>query len=119
LRDIFTAGARSVDVTALFDDAGPLARIITRVHGLADPMLDASGAPAQMTFRGPFTDIRIGLAASGLNLNFFTDPAVDWAIKDAAVDLTLAQDPVPDLWVSYIPPGEQRWLIDLARFEGQ
>lgn len=118
LRDIFTAGARSVDVTALFDDAGPLGRIITRQHNLADAMIDASGAPAQLAFRGPFNDIRIGLAASGVNLNFFTDPAVDWAIKDAAIDLTLARDPVPDVWVSYIPPGEERWILDVARFEG-
>src|SRR5690606_24892278 len=89
LRDIFNAPARSVDVTALFADAGPLARIITGAHGLAEPMIDATGAPAQVSFRGPFSDIRIGLAASGMRLDFFDDDALDWAIKDAAVDLTL------------------------------
>ncbi|MCY1058131.1 hypothetical protein [Nannocystis sp. SCPEA4] len=118
LRDIFTAGARTVDVTALFADAGPIGRLITRVHGLADPMIDAFGAPAQLAFRGPFNDIRIGLAASGVNLNFFTDPSVDWAIKDAAIDATLARDPVPDTWANYIPAGEERWILDIARFEG-
>lgn len=118
LRDIFTAGKRSVDVTALFTDAGPIGRLITRVHGLADPMIDAFGAPAQLAFRGPFDDIRIGLAASGVGLDFFTDPNVDWAIKDAAIDATLARDPVPDTWTQYIPAGEERWILDIARFEG-
>ncbi|WAS89932.1 translocation/assembly module TamB domain-containing protein [Nannocystis punicea] len=118
LRDIFTTGKRSVDVIALFADAGPIGRLITRVHGLADPMIDAFGAPAQLAFRGPFNDIRIGLAASGVGLNFFTDPNVDWAIKDAAIDATLARDPVPDTWSQYIPAGEERWILDIARFEG-
>ncbi|MDC0718919.1 translocation/assembly module TamB domain-containing protein [Nannocystis bainbridge] len=118
LRDIFTAGKRSVDVTALFTDAGPIGRLITRVHGLADPMIDAFGAPAQLAFRGPFDDIRIAIAASGVGLNFFTDPNVDWAIKDAAIDATLGRDPVPVAWSQYIPAGEERWILDIARFEG-
>lgn len=119
LRDIFSSEARSVEMTALFGDAGEIGRIITRAHGLADSMIDAHGAPAQVTFRGPFSDVEIGLTASGAALNFFTDPTVDWAIRDAAIDLTLAQDPVPEQWEPWIPIGEQRWVIDLARFEGQ
>lgn len=119
LRDVFSSTARTVEMTALFDDAGPIGRLITRAHGLADPMIDAAGAPAQVTFRGPFSDVEIGLTASGVDLNFFTDPAVDWSIQDAAIDLTLANDPVPEMWARYIPAGEKRWLIDLARFEGR
>lgn len=119
LRDVFSSTARSVELTAMFADAGPIGRIITRAHGLADAMIDAAGAPAQITFRGPFSDVEIGLAASGAALNFFTDPNVDWAIRDAAIDITLARNPVPDQWARWIPAGEERWLVDLARFDGK
>lgn len=119
LRDVFNPVARSVELTALFDDAGPVGRIVTRVHGLPDTMIDAGGAPAQVSFRGPFKDIEIGLAASGVRLDFFDDPATDWSIRDAAIDLTLAKNPVPEMWQRQIPAGEERMVLDVTRFDGE
>lgn len=118
LRDVFTAPARSVELTALFHDAGPIGRIITRAHGLPDAMIDAHGAAAQVGFRGPLSDVEVGLTSSGLSLDFFEDPAVDWKIRRVAVDLTLSTGPVPEQWSSLIPEGQERTIIDLDRFDG-
>jgi len=77
LRDAFTAPARNVDMTILFAEAGPLGRTIGEAHKLPPKMISADGASAQLTLKGPLQDVTIGLAASGIGLDFFTDPAVD------------------------------------------
>ena len=74
LRDAFTATARNVDMTILFPEAGPLGRTIGEAHKLPPTMISADGASAQLTLVGPLQDVTIGLAASGIGLDFFSDP---------------------------------------------
>src|SRR5690606_26793849 len=73
MRDAFTSSARNVDLTVLFDDAGSIARTIGEAHKLPPTMISAEGAQAQLTFKGPLQDITIGLAGSGLALDFFSN----------------------------------------------
>ena len=48
------------------------------------------------------------------SMDFFDDPAIDWSIRDAAIDLTLAKEPVPEMWERQIPAGEERTVADLG-----
>lgn len=125
LRDAFSTGARNVDMTILFGEAGPLARTIGEAHKLPPTMISADGASAQLTLKGPLQDVTIGLAASGLGLDFFTDPdaaepsQLDWALRKADVRLTMNKEPLPAMWGErYHRPGRERWVVDLAHLEG-
>jgi len=126
MRDAFSANARNVDLTVLFEDAGAIARTIGEAHQLPSSMISAEGAPAQLTFKGPLQDVTIGLAGSGLALDFFTDPddpepaQVDWSLKDVDLRLSMNKDPLPAMWGSrYHLPDRERWVVDFARLEGQ
>lgn len=125
MRDAFSANARNVDLTVLFEDAGGVARAIGEAHQLPPTMISAEGAPAQLTFRGPLQDVTIGLAASGLALDFFSDPdapepsQVDWSLKDVDLRLSMNKDPLPAMWGQrYHLPDRERWVVDFARLEG-
>lgn len=126
MRDAFSANARNVDLTVLFDDAGSIARTIGEAHKLPPTMISAEGAPAQLTFKGPLQDVTIGLAGSGLALDFFTDPdapepsKVDWSLKDVDLRLSMNKDPLPAMWgARYHRPGRERWVVDFAHLEGK
>jgi hypothetical protein len=126
MRDAFSANARNVDLTVLFDDAGAIARTIGEAHKLPPTMLSAEGAPAQLTFKGPLQDVTIGLAGSGLALDFFTDPddpepaQVDWSLKAVDLRLSMNKDPLPAMWgTRYHRPDRERWVVDFARLEGE
>ena len=125
LRDAFSTGARNVDMTILFGEAGPLAKTIGEAHKLPPTMISADGASAQLTLKGPLQDVTIGLAASGLGLDFFTDPdatepaEIDWALRDADVRLSMNKEPLPAMWGDrYHRSARERWVVDLAHFEG-
>ena len=125
LRDAFSTGARNVDMTILFGEAGPLARTIGEAHKLPATMISADGASAQLTLKGPLQDVTIGLAASGLGLDFFTDPdapepsQLDWALRRADLRLSMNKDPLPAMWGDrYHRSGRERWIVDLAHLEG-
>ncbi|MBK7824353.1 translocation/assembly module TamB domain-containing protein [Nannocystis sp.] len=125
LRDAFSTGARNVDMTILFGEAGPLARTIGEAHKLPATMISADDASAQLTLKGPLQDVTIGLAASGLGLDFFTDPdapepsPLDWSLRRADVRLSMNKEPVPAMWGErYHRSGRERWVVDFAHLEG-
>ncbi len=126
MRDAFSANARNVDLTVLFDDAGSIARTIGEAHQLPPTMISADDAQAQLTFKGPLQDVSIGLAGSGLGLDFFTDPdapepsSLDWSLKDVDLRLSMNKDPLPAMWgARYHRPGRERWVVDFAHLEGK
>lgn len=126
MRDAFSANARNVDLTVLFDNAGPIARTIGEAHKLPTSMISAEGAQAQLTFKGPLQDVTIGLAGSGLALDFFTNPddpepsQTDWSLKDVDLRLAMNKDPLPAMWgTRYHRPGRERWVVDFAHLGGK
>ncbi|MBL9106917.1 MAG: translocation/assembly module TamB domain-containing protein [Myxococcales bacterium] len=125
MRDAFNRNNRNVDLRILFEDAGNVARTIGAAHKLPETMLDADGAAVQLHFEGPLQATGIGLAASGLKLDFFRDPAdpnpqKDWSLRDVDVSLKMKKTPLPALWGRrFHRPGRDRWNIELARFEGE
>lgn len=124
LRDAFNRNARNVDLRVLFEDAGNIGRTIAEAHKLPPTMIDADGTALQLHFDGPLQAASIGMAASGLGLDFFRDPAdpapaKDWALRDVDLSLHMSKTPLPAMWgARYHRPGRDRWNIDLARFEG-
>jgi hypothetical protein len=124
LRDAFSRNARNVDMTILFDDAGSIGETIGEAHKLPPTMIDADGASLQLAMQGPLNDVTIGLAASGVGLDFFTDPdapepgPLDWKLRDADISLSMSKDPLPAMWSGrYHLPGLERWLVSLDRFD--
>ncbi len=125
LRDAFAASARNVDMTILFPEAGPLGRTIGEAHKLPPTMISADGASAQLTMKGPLQDVTIGLAASGVGLDFFTDPTAtepaltDWSLRNVDLRLGMNKEPVPAMWGErYHRRGRERWVVDFAHLQG-
>ncbi|MCA9690827.1 MAG: hypothetical protein KC636_14565, partial [Myxococcales bacterium] len=118
LLDIFDP-ARAVDARLEVTDAGPLARTILDAHGMPDRTVDAEGALAELEFQGLMADPTITLATSGVRLNFFDDPALDWSVNDASVRAILHKERIPPRWADRQDPEAVTWLVDLDRFEGQ
>ncbi|MBK8264029.1 MAG: translocation/assembly module TamB domain-containing protein [Nannocystis sp.] len=104
-----------VDMTMLFSDAHGIAGLAVASHGLPPSMVEAVGAPAQLTVRGPLSDPAISLAAQGLTIN--PDEAhPDWTLDDAELSVTLQRDPIGAPWADRFPEGAERWQAEIERF---
>lgn len=124
LRDAFNRNARNVDLRILFADAGSIGKTIGAAHKLPEGMIDAHGTALQLALEGPFAAASIGLTASGLGLDFFSDPTTpsekDWKLRDVDLSVRMSKTPLPSMWGNrYHRPGRDRWHVELARFEGK
>ena len=56
---------------------------------MPEKFVTADDAHAELTFAGLFTDPSISVAATGLTLDFFDDPELDWSVQDTAINVAL------------------------------
>ncbi len=109
---------RAVDTSLDVADVGPLGTTILDAHGLPRKMVRARGAHAELRFTGLFTDPTIGVSTSGVTLDFFDDPELDWAIRDASLEVALHQERLPLRWDDHVLEADSGWIAEITQFEG-
>ncbi|MCA9713568.1 MAG: hypothetical protein KC468_02625, partial [Myxococcales bacterium] len=109
---------KAVDTSLDIADVGPLADAILGFHGLPKKMVRAGGAHAELRFTGLFTDPTIGVSASGVTLDFFDDPELDWALRDASLEVALHQERLPLRWDDHVLEADRGWIAELAQLSG-
>ncbi|NVB41671.1 translocation/assembly module TamB domain-containing protein [Pseudenhygromyxa sp. WMMC2535] len=131
-------------------DVGPVAEVLFPPEpddsGVMRAMIDGHGSPANLEVMGPVDEVVLDIVGQGLTLDLFPESA--WAIDDVDVAISLAQDPLPDVWASldhpanaaaearargeYPPPDpndpdgaplpderpDERWIVYLDTFRG-
>ncbi|TPV93637.1 MAG: hypothetical protein B7733_19460 [Myxococcales bacterium FL481] len=116
----------TVGFTLATRDGGGLAQAIWAPspddhRGEVRPLVSAPQAAVKLSIDGPLGDPSIRVAAQGITLDPFPDPA--WAIDDVDAALVLARDPIPELWANLERTGaasdlNDRWVIYIETFRG-
>lgn len=98
LLDVF--GDLGVDFRLGTTDLGPLGYELFPAKpddsGNMRSLLHADGSPASLEIKGPIDEVVLEAVGQGLTLDLFPESA--WAVDDVDVSLSLAQDPLPELW---------------------
>lgn len=108
----------AVDLDIDFTDAGPIADTIVAAHELSPKTVQANGSVATLSFRGLLDDPTIGLSGQGLTLDFFDDPALDWSLTEADLQVKLHREQIPDTWVPSYTHGAAAWIAELEHLRG-
>lgn len=104
-------------------NVGPLVEIIMPPElddeGRTRKLIAGDGAPAKLAAKGPVDDVVLQIVGQGLTLDLFPEPA--WAIDDVDVSLSLAAEPLPEMWDAGLGNGDaqaERWIVSLDTFRG-
>jgi hypothetical protein len=100
-------------------DVGPIAEVLMPPklddQGRMRMMIDGRGSPASLKAIGPVDDVVLQAVGQGLTLDFFPEPA--WKLDDVEVSVSLASDPLPEIWADQNIVDE-RWIVYLDTFRG-
>lgn len=100
-------------------NVGPIADVLMPPklddEGRMRAMIDGHGSPASLKAIGPSDDVVLQAVGQGLTLDFFPEPA--WKLDDVEVSLSLASDPLPEIWADQ-NIHDERWIVYLDTFRG-
>jgi hypothetical protein len=100
-------------------NVGPIADVLMPPkldeEGRMRTMIAGHGSPASLKAIGPVDDVVLQAVGQGLTLDFFPEPA--WKLDDVEVSVSLASDPLPEIWADQNIVDE-RWILYLDTFRG-
>jgi hypothetical protein len=105
-----------VELYAYSEDVGTLADHVEVNIEQPPKTVQGYGVAASASIVGPLKDPVYTLAASGLTLDLFEEPA--WRFDDVTMILSMASATPPEPWASHFGPGETRRLVTFEKLHG-
>lgn len=105
-----------VSLYAVTQDARGITEQILRELDLPPTTVVAKRAEASASIRGLLDDPVYQLAASGLTMDLVGEPA--WAADDVRLSLSMATEPIPEIWKDDYGVGEVRQVVTFDALRG-